>query len=186
MLDQTAPGDLLVAARAGDRRAWDELVSRHTGLLWSVTRSFRLSRTAAEDVVQTVWLRLLERGGTIRDPAAVTAWLATTTRRECLAVLRRSGDTLGEDAMPEPVDRRSPEDESLRMARDRTLWTAFARLPERDALLLRLLTDGLRYREVAAVLGVPLGSIGPTRARALDRLRAELGRVALRDLADAI
>jgi RNA polymerase sigma factor (sigma-70 family) len=176
--------ELLHAARAGDDQAWGRLVDGHTALLWSVCRSFRLDRAAAEDVVQTVWLRLLERGDTIREPQAVTAWLLTTTRRECLAAVRAGRRTAGE--LPELADHRTPEEATLRTAADRLLWQACRRLPERDSQLLVLLARGLRYDEIAAVLDMPLGSVGPTRIRALRRLRAELAAAELYALADAL
>jgi RNA polymerase sigma factor (sigma-70 family) len=178
--------DLLHAARAGDEHAWAQLVDRHTALLWSIARSFGLGRAAAEDVVQTVWLRLLERGHTIREPAAVTAWLITTARRECLAVCRAGRRNAGPDALPEIVDSRTPEEASLRSARDRLLWRAFHRLSERDAVLLVLLVHGTPYEQVAAALDMPRGSVGPTKVRALRKLRAELVRSEVHDLTDAL
>jgi RNA polymerase sigma factor (sigma-70 family) len=186
---QRAPdssAELLRAARDGDEQSWAQLVDRHTRLMWSVCRSFRLGTAAAEDVIQTVWLRLLERGDTIREPGAVTAWLLTTARRECLAAVRRERRTAGEDFLPELVDDRTPEQETLRTERDRLLWQACLRLPERDRRLLVLFARGLRYDEVAAALALPPGSVGPTRIRALRKLRAELAHAELHVLADAL
>jgi RNA polymerase sigma factor (sigma-70 family) len=176
--------ELVHAARTGDEQAWGRLVDEHTALLWSVCRSFRLDRAVAEDVVQTVWLRLLERGHTIREPQAVTAWLLTTTRRECLVAVRAGRRTGGE--LPELADHRTPEEATLRTAGDRLLWQACHRLPERDRQLLVLLARGLRYDQVAAVLDMPMGSVGPTRIRALRRLRGQLAAAELYDLADAL
>jgi RNA polymerase sigma factor (sigma-70 family) len=184
--DPRSSAELLQAARAGDEQAWAQLMDRHTVLLWSIARSFRFGRAAAEDVVQTVWLRLLERGHTIREPGAVTAWLITTARRECLVVTRANRRTAGEDMMPEVVDGATPEEASLRLARDRLLWRACRRLPDRDALLLTLLARETPYHEVAAVLDIPPGSVGPTRTRALQKLRAELVRSEVYDLSDAL
>jgi RNA polymerase sigma factor (sigma-70 family) len=183
---ETSSADLLEAARAGDEHAWSQLVGRHTALLWSVTRSFRLGRAAAEDVIQLVWLRLLERGHTIRDPAAVTAWLVTTARRECLAMIRQGHRTVGADQLPEVVDTRTPEEASLGLSRDRLLWRACQRLPAREARLLVLLARGAAYDEIAAALDMPQGSIGPTRSRALQKLRAELVRSEVYGLSDAL
>jgi RNA polymerase sigma factor (sigma-70 family) len=179
-------GDLLRAARAGDKDAWTDLVAQHTGLIWSIARSFRLSRVAADDVVQTVWLRLLEKGGTIRDPDAVTSWLATTARRECLAAYRRAPEEVCDDRLPDLVEGRQPEEIHLRSDRDRVLWEALERLPERDRMLLRVLAGGSRYDDVSAALEMPRGSIGPTRARALQRLRAELHRAGVESLTDVL
>lgn len=182
--DSTA--ELLRAAQDGDEQAWGRLVDRHSALLWSVCRSFRLGTAAAEDVIQTVWLRLLERGHAIREPGAVTAWLMTTARRECLAAVRAGRRTAGGEVMPELVDHRTPERTTLRTERDRLLWQASLRLPERDRQLLVLLARGLRYDEIAAALAMPPGSVGPTRIRALRKLRAELAQAEVHVLADVL
>jgi RNA polymerase sigma factor (sigma-70 family) len=179
-------GDQFRAARAGDQDAWTALVLRHSHLIWSIARSFRLDRAAAEDVVQTVWLRLLEKGWTVRDPEAVTSWLATTARRECLERLRRRVETVSDEELPDPVDDRRPEQVSLEVDRDRVLWNALQRLSERDRQLLRVLAATPRYADVAAALDMPVGSIGPTRARALRRLREELARAGIECLADVL
>jgi RNA polymerase sigma factor (sigma-70 family) len=171
-------GDQFRAARAGDQDAWTALVLRHSHLIWSIARSFRLDRAAAEDVVQTVWL--------VRDPEAVTSWLATTARRECLERLRRRVETVSDEELPDPVDDRRPEQVSLEVDRDRVLWNALQRLSERDRQLLRVLAATPRYADVAAALDMPVGSIGPTRARALRRLREELARAGIECLADVL
>jgi RNA polymerase sigma factor (sigma-70 family) len=178
-----APGsaDLLRAAWAGDEHAWAQLVSRHTGLLWSITRSYRLGRAAADDVIQTVWLRLLERDHTIRDPGAVTAWLVSTARRECLAATAEGGD-----ATRSVADPGSPAEPNPLPARDRLLWRAFHRLSEPDCLLLVLLAHGIPYEEVAAALDMSRGSVGPAEVRALRTLRAELAGSAGYDPTDAL
>lgn len=161
-------------------------MERHTALLWSVVRSFRLGTAAAEDVIQTVWLRLLERGDTICDPGAVTAWLVTTARRECLAATRHGRRNAGGDQLPEVVDRGTPEEVSLRLTRDRLLWRACLRLPARERQLLVLLARGVAYQEIAVAMDMPPGSVGPTRSRALQKLRAELVRSELHNLSDAL
>ena len=178
-------GELLLAAREGDEAAWMELVGRHVGLVWAIARSFRLSRAAAEDLTQVVWLRLLEKGHTIRDPDGVTSWIATTARRECLATRRRSEQVEG-PLLVDVVDDERPDEIYLISARDRMLREALARLSDRDQLLLRLLGEGYRYEEIAAALGMPRGSVGPTRGRALERLRAELYRVGVESFADIL
>jgi RNA polymerase sigma factor (sigma-70 family) len=175
---EASPAELVLAAGAGDARAWDELVRRFTGLLWSICRDHRLEPADAADVVQLTWLRLLERLDSLNDPARVGGWLATTCRHECLAVIRKarrttpSSETVELRAEPD-----SPADaDALRSDRDATLWEAFARLSDRCRTVLRALIadaeDGPpSYALVAQRLQMPVGSLGPTRARCLDRLR---------------
>lgn len=180
--DTTAPvtaTELLAGAAAGNAAAWDALVVRYTALLWSVTRAHRLGEADAGDVVQTTWLRLLENLGRIEDPERLPGWLVTTTRRECLRVLCRAGRELPtpvEDAVLEVPDERSPEPDLglLTEERDAALWRCFGRLPERCQRLLRVLvaSEPAAYAQVSDAMGMPIGSIGPTRMRCLDRLRA--------------
>jgi RNA polymerase sigma factor (sigma-70 family) len=179
-------GELLLAARDGDEAAWMELVGRHVGLVWSIARSFRLSRAAAEDVTQVVWLRLLEKGHTIRNPNGLASWIATTARRECLATLRLAHAHIDGPLLVDLADDERPDELCLISARDRVLREALARLPQRDQLLLRLLAGSYGYDEISAALGMPRGSVGPTRGRALGRLRAELYRVGVESLADVL
>jgi RNA polymerase sigma factor (sigma-70 family) len=171
---------LLAHATAGDQRAWDALVEQHARLLWAVARSYRLDQADAADVVQTTWLRLVEHLDRIEDPSRLVGWLVTTTRRECLRVLRRSGRErlvsadegtldIADEAAP-PLDAGLINDE-----RNAELWRAFGQLPERCQRLLRIAVAMPKaYDEVSAALGMPVGSIGPTRARCLTRLRALL------------
>lgn len=173
----SATGALLIQAAAGDERAWHALVEQHTRVLWSVARSYRLDQADAADVVQTTWLRLLEHLNRIEDPTRLVGWLVTTARRECLRVLRRSGrerliadddatlDVLDESA--EPVEARLITNE-----RNAALWHAFVRLPDSCQRLLRIAVAVPKaYDEVSAALNMPVGSIGPTRARCLAKLR---------------
>ena len=172
-------GDLVRAAAAGDRRAWDELVDRYSRLLWSIAIAYRLGRADAADVVQTVWLRLVENLERLHDPDRVAAWLATTARRECQRALAQGRRMLptDDDRRLEPRDTLLPTPEAVALAseRDRLLWLGFSELPERCQRLLRiLLLDSPRYEVVAAALDMPIGSIGPTRGRCLERLRRRL------------
>lgn len=170
--------DLVQGAIAGRREAWEMLVQRHTGHLYRVARTFGLDRPASEDLVQTAWLRLIEHLGTIRDPDRVDAWLVTTLRRDIYAVFRRRG--LAEPAGPAIADLpdpgRSPEQEVTRRDQNARVRAAPRRLPSRDRRLLALLMDPAppSYRELSEELDMPVGSIGPTRARSLGRLRREL------------
>jgi RNA polymerase sigma factor (sigma-70 family) len=168
---------LVRAAAAGDERAWSALVDRFSKLVWAIARNHRLGADDAAEVSQTTWLRLAEHIDRLQDPSKVGGWLATTARHESLRVLRAAGRQIpmGDD-MPEP-DQPAPaiDEELLRNERDRMLWQAFSRLPARDQALLRLLiSDPMpSYEEIGAAMGMPVGSVGPTRARCLERLRRE-------------
>lgn len=174
--------DLFRRARGGDQVAWDRLVSRYSALLWRIARAHQLSPTDAADVVQTTWLRLVEHAGRIADPTRLGSWLATTARRECLRVQRLSRRERphpdGHEAFEGVGTSTAPPDaDLLRSERDALLWSAVASLPERSRVLLRVLMADPQpsYEEVADALGIPQGSIGPTRARSLARLRDILG-----------
>lgn len=170
-------GDLLTAAADGDHGAWNALVDQFMGMLWAIARAHRLPTADAADAVQTTWLRLAEHIDRIREPDRVGAWLATTMRRQCLRCLRRSGRELPASdavvldlAVPATA---GPESEVLRSERDTLLCAAVESLPERCRRLLRLLMADPppSYEQVSAALDMPVGSIGPTRARCLERLR---------------
>jgi RNA polymerase sigma factor (sigma-70 family) len=171
--DMAEVAELVQAAADGDRDAWDALVDRFNGLVWSVARSHRLSTIDASDVVQTTWLRLVENLSRLQDPERVGAWLATTARRESLRTLRQSARQVPTEELPEV-----PEDARLDAAllveeRDRALWQAFGELSERCQALLRILVADPppSYEDISAALDMPIGSIGPTRQRCLERLR---------------
>jgi RNA polymerase sigma factor (sigma-70 family) len=175
----TTVGDLVRAAADGDQVAWTALVERFSGLVWAVARAHRLSRADAADVSQTTWMRLVEHLGDIRHPERVGAWLSATARHECLRVIRKSGRAvpteLDDDHLADGgVDAEVELDARLDAEHHyEALWTAFERLPERGRALLRvLMADPVpSYAEAAAALGMPIGSLGPTRARCLERLR---------------
>ena len=173
-----AAGDLVRGAAAGETAAWNELVRRYGGLLWSICRDHRLGAADAADVFQLTWLRLIERLDTLQDPDRVGGWLATTCRRECLAVLRRarrvSPSSEALEFHTEPAG--AADADLLRADRDAGLWDAFARLGERCRIVLTVLVteaeDGPpSYRRAAEQLRMPVGSLGPTRARCLEQLR---------------
>jgi RNA polymerase sigma factor (sigma-70 family) len=170
--------ELVAAAAAGDQQAWDSLTLAFASMIWAIARAHRLCHADAADVSQATWLALLEHLGTLRDPARVGAWLATTARRECLRVLRdgQRRVLLGDDT-PEPESSDpAPGDLLVLSERDAALWRSFERLRPSDQALLRMLMADPRpsYEEIAAALDMPIGSIGPTRQRALRRLREEL------------
>ena len=167
--------DLLERASAGDRSAWDALVDRYISLVWSVVRGFRLDDAAAHDVVQTVWLRLVEHAGRIREPERLPGWLSTTAKNEAMRVLkqqRRQTPSDFEFDVPDPTIR-APEEGLVDVETNVTVMRAFRQLSDDQQQLLRLLcTDPpLDYETISQLIGRPIGSIGPTRQRALDRLR---------------
>lgn len=169
----------LVAARAGDRRALDALVIDLNPLVWHVARSQGLDRTVAEDVVQTVWLTLLRNLHTVAEPKALARWLITTTRREASrirVVIERIEPLADETAERLHSADGLPEEEALRSDRDRALWRAFHRLPQRcqDLLRMTVLAGRAEYDHVARALDMPRGSIGPTRGRCIATLRGYL------------
>lgn len=179
--------DLVQRAAAGEQAAWDRIVERYAPLVWSVCRRHRLSETDAEDVGATVWLRLVERLGTLREPAALPGWIASTTRNECLSCLRsRKRQVPTEDV--EVADASPPSDEwLLTQERHVALREAFRELPERCKRLVSLLFDDppMSYTQIAATVGIPIGSIGPSRSRCLNLLRRSEALAFLADSAPA-
>ncbi|MGH8905021.1 MAG: RNA polymerase sigma factor [Egibacteraceae bacterium] len=172
-------------ARAGDEHAWAALVARFNGLVWAVARGYGLDAAEASDVAQTTWLRLVEHLERIREPERLGAWLAKTAQREAFRTLRRAGrqyPTADLDCL-DHADRSatSPEHRVLDLERDRILWECVEELPTRCRTLLRVLVADPRpsYEEVSAALEMRMGSIGPTRARCLMRLRSQLARAGL-------
>lgn len=173
------PVVLLERARAGDQPAWDRLVDTYAGLVWSVLRSYRLGAASNDDVFQTVWLRLVEHVDRIAQPERLAGWLATTTRNEALRVLRMQQRTRPSDIVGQDADRTELQPLEVLVESDthREVLAAFAQLSEDCQRLLRLLTTDppLEYAEVAEMVGRPIGSLGPTRARCLAKLRTFLG-----------
>lgn len=169
----------VAAAAGGSNSAWGRLVDHYNGLLWSIARSFRLSPPDAADVIQTTWLRLVEHLGRIEQPDRVGAWLATTARNECLAALRRNtrATPAGSDFLDDVADRApGPDHGLLTLERDTALWSALESLSELCRSLLRILASDPppSYAEIGAALSMPVGSIGPSRARCLERLRRKI------------
>ena len=166
---------LVASAQRGDAGAWDLLVQRFAGLVWAVARGYGLAASDADDVSQTTWLRLAEHLDRIRQPDRLGAWLAATARHEALRVIRRAERHVAIDTL----DDRAPEDEPsadhrlLEEERDAALWEAVEALSPPCKTLLRVMVSSPppSYEEISAALGMPVGSIGPTRSRCLDRLR---------------
>lgn len=170
-------GELLARAASGDQAAWNELVERFSQMVWSIARSFRLDDATAKDVSQTVWLRLVENMHRIDDPERLPGWLATTCRREALRVKGMRERVVPTDFQYDIPDE-SPSLESMLVEDEeaREVVTAFATLSEDCQQLLRLLTTEppLSYEEISEVVGRPIGSLGPTRSRCLERLKSAL------------
>ncbi|HEY2550219.1 MAG TPA: sigma-70 family RNA polymerase sigma factor [Streptosporangiaceae bacterium] len=173
-------GLLVRRAATGDLRAWQLLVEQYNRLIWAMTRDFRLVESDAADVVQATWLRLLEHIDRIEHPARVGSWLAVTARHECLRsvaarkkiVLVHDHDDLSGGMAHEPeIDERLLAAERAEAVRD-----ALARLPEQWQRLLEMLMADppASYAEISDQLGLPVGSIGPTRGRCLAKLRVLL------------
>ena len=179
LAQDTEIGELVRRAAAGDGAAWEALTRRYTGLLRSIVRGYGLGAADADDAVQSTWIRLLENLDRIRDPERLAAWLVTTTRRECLRTLRRSGreSPTGDDrALDLPDPQPDLDTAMLRDERDAALWSAFSHLAARCRTLLRLLFDDppVPYADISQILGMPVGAIGPTRQRCLDQLRRRI------------
>lgn len=176
--------DSFAAYQGGDRPAFDDLVALLTPLMYRTARAAGLDTVGAEDVIQTVWMSLLRTSDSIREPRTIVKWLLTSTRRESWRVRGRvraeqgrSGATFGVDdeelmRLPEQRDV-GPEEVVLRDDRQRALWGHVQGLPERCRQLLSVIafSDKPDYAHLATALGMPVGSIGPTRGRCLAKLR---------------
>ena len=184
--------DLVTRARHGDKQAWDAIVERYAPLIWSICRQYRLDDADAQDVGQMVWLHLVDHLDDLRDPAALPGWLATTTRRQCFRLRQASsrfkqvtGPLVDADNMAD-TGAVEAEHELLLAERHAALREAMADLPPGYRELMALLTaePPVSYAEISAKLGIPIGSIGPSRSRCLARLRRHPAIAALID-ADA-
>jgi len=178
MRDDPAVTDLVARARNGDKQAWDALVERYAPLIWSICRRHQLRTTDADDISQSVWLRLVNRLDRIREPAALPGWLATTTRRECRRVVRTARGSrpvdyaLDVENLPDELAR-TADQEVLEAERHAALRQAFGALDPFSRQLVALLIQDppVPYAEISARLGIAVGSIGPYRGRCLEKLR---------------
>lgn len=173
--------DLFARWRQGEPGALDDLVRLLSPMLWQVTRASGLDRATAEDVVQTTWLTLVRSGESIIEPRAVAGWLCTTARREAWRVSKQA--TRQQPVEDETISRKlpdgpAPEEQVVLDDDNARLWDCLGRLSERCQRLLRIVAAESRpdYSAIASALGMPVGSIGPTRGRCLDKLRQELVR----------
>ena len=179
MRDDPSVVALVARAAGSDEGAWHEIVERYAPLVWSICLRYQLNGADIEDVGGTVWLGLFEQLGKLREPAALPGWLATTTQRECLRVLKQSrryelfGGDPGDGVLAAEAGKAMIEEEILLAERNAKLRAALAELAEDDRRLLTLLLSDppLPYARISEILGMPQGSIGPTRARCLARLR---------------
>lgn len=185
-VDRSDVGALVQSAVDGDAAAWKALVEGLSPLVWSVVRAHRLSDADGHEVYQTAWFRFAQHLGRIREPDKAGSWLASTTRHECLKVIKSAKrltptddpqllDRVSEDRTPEQSVLDS-EEAAAQSERVRFLWQEFEALGERCRQLLRVLiaSPPPSYQEVSAALGIAVGSIGPMRQRCLRRLRARL------------
>jgi RNA polymerase sigma factor (sigma-70 family) len=185
--DDRSLAAVVTRALGGDTAGWNEIVDRYAPLVWSVCGRFQLSASDREDVAQNVWLLLIQQLGTLREPAALPGWLATTTRRECLrlvAAARKAGKAgpreISQDEEPRSAAAPGIDEDILNAERNAVLAEAFAALPDRcQQLLGMLLSDPpSSYAQISATLRIPIGSIGPQRARCLERLRRSCALIA--------
>jgi RNA polymerase sigma factor (sigma-70 family) len=178
---EASVADLLRRVGDGDAAAWREILSRYGRLVSATVRSFRLQDADALDAEQATWLRVAENTHQIQHPQRLSGWLVTTARRECLLIMRRAKHTptlygLVIDTVTDP--RAGPERHVVAADRTRRLWSFVSQLPPRQQALLRTLftEDYHSYAEVSRRTGIPLGGIGPTRARSVAQLRQRLER----------
>jgi RNA polymerase sigma factor (sigma-70 family) len=179
----TSDAELLAACLKGDQDAWDALVNRYAALIYSVPLKYGLGEADAADVFQAVCVTLVEKLGSVREPAGLSGWIVTTASRECLALIRKQRRETGRLAAQgsfstelEPPDQSLlPEDELLALERQHIVRTAVSQLPGNCRRLIEeLFSDSLdrpSYQQLAGGLGVPTNSLGPTRARCLEKLR---------------
>ena len=168
---------LVRASASGDEAAWNELVRRYSPLVMAVTRNYRLTAADAQDVSQTVWLRLVENLGSLRQPEALPGWLATTAQRECSRQVQRGRRVQPVDPHTDGAMQQGTtveiEADILRAELRQALRDGLGELSARDQWLLRLRAADppKSYAEISELLGMPIGSVGPTVRRSLDRLR---------------
>jgi RNA polymerase sigma factor (sigma-70 family) len=172
---------LMRRAASGDQHAWEGLVAKYGRLIWSITRDFKLVESDAADVFQTTWMRLIEHVDRIEHADRVGSWLASTARNECLRCLanrKRVVLSYGDDQFEESAADCEPEIDEALLAQEQAavVRQAMTQLPQHWQRLLEMLMADppASYAEISDELGLPVGSIGPTRGRCLARLRVLL------------
>jgi len=171
-------GELLARAARRDPSAWAEIIRRYNGVVWARVRSFRLQHADAGDAVQMTWLRLAENCGRVQHPDRLGGWLATTATRESLRILRHTKQTATVDDLADTLTdpAAGPERTALDAETAHAVRTLVAELPPRQrALIHAMFNQGTRhYSQISRDTGIPIGSLGPTRARTLRQLRRML------------
>ncbi len=179
-MSEAPVAELLAAADRGQQDAWNALVDRYGRLVWSVIRGFRLDAATAADVSQTVWLRLVEHSSRIREPERLASWLATTARNESIRASKRMARAVPTEFTVEVADDGAPtlDERLLDDEQMREVLAAYEQVSAKCRELLNLLCADppLEYEEISSVLDMPIGSIGPTRARCLERMRRLVAR----------
>ena len=177
---------LVRAARSGEPQAWETLVARFTPALRATARNYRLAAADVDDVVQAAWTSALTHIGSLREPEAISGWVTVIARREALRIIKhRRGELLIDEPWPTSVaDVSTPESALLDAERHEAVHAAVDQLPSRQRHLVRALFGNTEpnYDELALKLGMPKGSIGPTRKRALAQLRRDRKLIALASL----
>ena len=177
MTEESEVGTLVLASAKGDEAAWNALVRRYAPLVLAVIRNYQMAAADVQDVSQTVWLRLVEHLSDLRAPEALPGWLVTTTQRECSRYQRREQKTLPVDPHSDGIMNQGttvdPDLAILRAELRQALRDGLEELPPRDQRLLRLRAADppMSYQEISKLTGMPVGSIGPSLRRSLDRLR---------------
>lgn len=179
--------ELVDGARGGDQGSWTELVERHQPIIDAVTRRYRLGREDAADVSQTVWLQLTSHLDSIREPRALPGWIKVTAEREAFRMIRVGRRTTSlepiagfYEAQPNATDLRfssvieEVDADLLRSEEQAAVREGLAALKpnQRELLLMLVAEPAVPYAQISSELGVPIGSIGPTRARCLRKLEA--------------
>lgn len=173
--------ELVSLCLKGDGQAWASLITRYRRLIYSIPVRFSFSPADSSDVFQDVCLKLLEHLQDLKDESKVSAWLITTTTRQCIHTKSMKYRTTGTDEeMDEPADpSENLEEVRIQAEQQQTVRDAVEQLPGRCKALIEMLyfdPRALNYEEISATLGMPVASIGPTRARCLDKLRTLLRR----------
>lgn len=173
----TLAGRAFAAYRAGERERLAELVELVSPVLWQAARAQGAAAATCEDAIQTAWLQLVDHADTIAEPAAVLGWLVVVVKREVWRLARGGHREVVEEIPDAPAQQLDPESESILSERQQILWNHIGSLPARCQELLRVIAFAERpdYAAIATALGMPVGSIGPTRGRCLQKLRTTLG-----------